>query len=58
MDTVDSVKTQKAAYDAVDGGQKIRERDIKELVSTYGKLLNKDRIARVAGVLVHSSPRL
>ena len=51
MDTVDSVETQKAAYDAVDGGQTIRERDIKELVSTYGKLLNKDRIARVAGVL-------
>ena len=42
MDTVDSVETQKAAYGAVDGGQKIRERDIKELVSTYGKLLNKD----------------
>ena len=51
MDTVDSVETQKAAYDAVDGGQKIRDRDIKELVSQYGKLLGKDRIARVAGVL-------
>ena len=51
MNTVDSVETQKTAYDAVDGGQKIRDRDIKELVSQYGKLLGKDRIARVADVL-------
>ena len=43
--------TQKAAYDAVDGQEKIRERDIKMLVSQYGKLLGKDRLERVAGVL-------
>ena len=47
----DTVGTQKEAYDAVDGNQKIRERDIRELISRYGKLLGKDRITRVAGVL-------
>ena len=47
----DPIDTQKVAYDAVDGNQKIRERDIRELISQYGKMLDKDRITRVAGVL-------
>ena len=47
----DPIDTQKVAYDAVDGNQKIRERDIRELISQYGKMLGKDRITRVAGVL-------
>ena len=50
METEGSVDTQKAAYDAVDGQEKIRERDIKMLVSQYGKLLGKDRLERVAGM--------
>ena len=50
MDTEVSVETQKAAYDAVDGQENIRARDIKVLVSQYGKLLGKDRQAvRQAG---------
>ena len=53
METEGSVDTQKAAYDAVDGQEKIRERDIKMLISQYGKLLGKDRIERVAGMLAH-----
>ena len=51
MNTEVSVETQKAAYDAVDGQEKIRARDIKGLVLQYGKLLGKDRLERVAGVL-------
>ena len=43
METEGSVDTQKAAYDAVHGQEKIRERDIKMLISQYGKLLGKDR---------------
>ena len=47
----DTVDTQKEAYDAVEGNKKILERDIKELISRFGKLLGKDRITRVAGIL-------
>ena len=32
--------TQKAAYDAVDGQEKIRERDIQMLISQYGKQMD------------------
>ena len=46
-----TVDTQKAAYDAVDGNRKTRDRDIRELISQYGKILDKDRITRVACVL-------
>ena len=51
METEGSVDTQKSAYNVVDGQETIRERDIKMLVSQYGKLLGKDRLERVAGVL-------
>ena len=51
MNTEVSVETQKAAYHAVDGQEKIRARDIKVLISQYGKLMGKDRLERVAGVL-------
>ena len=40
METEGSVDTQKAAYDAVDGQEKIRERDIKMLISQYGKQMD------------------
>ena len=51
METESLVETQKATYDAVDGQEKIRARDIKVLISQYGKLMGKDRLERVAGVL-------
>ena len=53
METEGTVDTQKAAYDAVDGQEPVRESEIRMLVSTYGKLLGKDRIVRVAGNLAN-----
>ena len=50
MDREVSVQTQKAAYFVVEQ-EKVRARDIKVLVSQYGKTLGKDRLERVAGVL-------
>ena len=38
METEGTVDTQKAAYDAVDGQEHVRESEIRMLVSTYGKL--------------------
>ena len=53
METEGTVDTQKAAYDAVNGREPVRESEIKMLVSQYGKLLGKDRIVRVAGNLAN-----
>ena len=53
METEGTVDTQKAAYDAVDGQESIREAEIKMLISQYGKLLGKERIVRVAGMLAN-----
>ena len=53
METEGTVDTQKAAYDAVDGRESIREAEIKMLISQYGKLLGKERIVHVAGMLAN-----
>ena len=37
METEGTVDTQKAAYDAVNGRETVRESEIKMLVSQYGK---------------------
>ena len=51
METESSVETQKAACDAVDRQEETRARDITVLISQCGKLMGKDRLERVAGVL-------
>ena len=53
MESEGSVDTQKAAYDAVDGKESIRESEIRMLISQYGKLLGKERTVRVAGNLAN-----
>ena len=44
MESEGSIDTQKAAYDAVDGKEPIRESEIRVLIAQYGKLLGKERI--------------
>ena len=41
----------RTAYDAMDGMKKITTMEIKTLVSQYGKMMDKDRLERIAGVL-------
>ena len=53
MESEGSIDTQKAAYDAVDGKEPIRESEIRVLIAQYGKLLGKERITRVAGNLAN-----
>ena len=53
MESEGSVDTQKAAYDAVDGKESIRESEIKMLIAQYGKLLGKERMISVAGNLAN-----
>ena len=53
MESEGSVDTQKAAYDAVDGKKTIRESEIRVLIAQYGKLLGKERLTRVAGMLAN-----
>ena len=53
MESGDSVETQKAAFDGVDGGKSISEAEIRKLFTQYGKLLGKERIVRVAGGLAN-----
>ena len=53
MESEGSVDTQKAAYDAVDGKEAIRESEIRMLIAQYGKILGKERMVRVAGNLTN-----
>ena len=53
MESGDSVETQKAAFDGVDGSRSISESEIRRWFTQYGKLLGKDRIVRVAGGLAN-----
>ena len=53
MESGDSVETQKAAFDDVNGHKSIQESEIRRWFSQYGRLLGKDRIVRVAGGLAN-----
>ena len=53
MEKEGTVETQKAAYDAVDGQESIRESEIRMLITQYGKLRGKERMVRVAGMLAN-----